>query len=162
MSTEATGPTPAELPTFRSLALDAIPEPDFADVQLVALPAGSDADPRVWTDRVFDIRSAPGWVWALMALRQAVVGLVGIHRGDSSAFGVARVEGTEALIDTDDDHLRFCCGVAVDAERSLLRITTVVTLKGWRGRLYFTPVSILHGPVLRAMMIKAVRRSAPR
>lgn len=151
----------ADHPRFPSLALDEISRPDFADVQIVALPPAFDPDPRVWAARIFDIRSAPGWVLALVAARQAVVGLIGVAPGDSTAFDVARVEGAEALINTDDRHLRFCCGVAVDTERSLLRVTTAVALKGWRGRLYFTPVSVLHGPVLRAMMLKAVRRSVP-
>ncbi len=145
---------------YPSLALDEIRRPDFADVQIVALPAEHDPDPRVWAARVFDVRSAPGWVLALMGLRQALVGLIGVERGDQSAFDVARVEGDEALIDTDDRHLRFCCGVAVDTERRLLRVTTAVGLKGWRGRLYFAPVALVHGPVTRAMMLRAVRRTA--
>lgn len=151
---------PAERARFPSLALDEIGKPDFADVQLVAVPSDVDPDPRVWAARVFDVRSAPAWVLALMGLRQAVVGLIGIAPGGQRAFEVSRVAGDEALIDTDDRHLRFCCGVAVDVERSLLRVTTAVTLKGWRGRLYFVPVAVLHGPVLRAMMLRAVRRSA--
>ena len=145
-------------PQFSSLALDAIPEPDFADVHVVPLPSGASTDPRFWAARVFDIASTPVWVIALMGVRQAVVGLIGVRPGSQHAFDVARVVGEEALIDTDDRHLRFCCGVAVDAERSLLRVTTTVKLKGWRGRVYFIPVSVLHGPVVRAMMTKAIRR----
>lgn len=100
---------------------------------------------------------------ALLALRQALVGLIGIPRADPQAiFAVARVEGEEALIDADDLHLRFCCGVAVDPDRSLLRVTTTVRLKGWRGRVYFAPVSLLHAPIVRSMMIKAVRRRGSR
>jgi hypothetical protein len=33
-----------------------------------------------------------------------------------------------------------------------------VTLKGWRGRLYFVPVRLLHDAVTRSMMAAAVRR----
>lgn len=149
----------ADRPGFRSLALDAISRPDFADVHLVALPPGADHDPRAWAELIFDGRSTPVPVIALMALRQSLVGLIGIPRADpTTIFQVARVEGEEALIDADDRHLRFCCGVAVDAERSLLRVTTTVRLKGWRGRVYFAPVSLLHAPVVRSMMTKAVRR----
>lgn len=150
---------PDDQPGFRSLALDRIPRPDFADVQVVTLPPGADPDPRVWAERVFDLRNGPAWVAALMVVRQALVGLIGVSPGDLSAFAVQQVVGEEAVIDTDDRHLRFCCGVAVDAQRSLLRVTTVVRLKGWRGRVYFAPVAAVHGPVVRAMMIKAAGRA---
>lgn len=93
-------PSSAE-PQLHSLALDAIPQPDFADVQIVRLPPGADPDPRVWAGRVFDPANAPAWVAGLMGVRQAVVGVV------------------------------------VDLEANLLRVTTTVTLEGWRGRLYF-------------------------
>lgn len=155
-------PPLVDRPGFRSLALDAIPRPDFADVHLVALPPGADPDPRVWAERIFDVGSTPVPVIALMAVRQSLVGLIGIPRADpEKVFRVASVEGEEALIDADDRHLRFCCGVAVDADRSLLRVTTTVQLKGWRGQVYFAPVSLLHAPVVRSMMTKAVRRYTP-
>jgi hypothetical protein len=149
-------------PQFHSLALDAIPKPDFADVHVVPLPPGASTDPQFWVEQIFDIASTPAWVIALMGVRQAVVGLIGVRPGTQHAFDIDRVVGEEALIDTDDRHLRFCCGVAVDAERSLLRVTTTVQLKGWRGQVYFTPVSVLHGRVVRAMMIKAVSRERRR
>ncbi len=149
-----------ELPQFRSLALDEIPQPDFADVQIVSVPSGASSNPRFWAEQIFDVHRMPAWVTGLMAVRQAVVGLVGIPQGDESAFTVDCVVGEEALINTDDRHLQFCCGVAIDSERSLLRVTTVVRLKGWRGRLYFAPVSLAHGPVVRSMVKAAVRRSA--
>lgn len=147
-------------PQLHSLALDAIPRPDFADVHIVGLPPDAPTDPQFWAAQIFDIASAPVWVVTLMGIRQSVVGLIGVRPGTRHAFDVDRVSGEEALIDTDDRHLRFCCGVAIDAERSLLRVTTAVTLRGWRGRVYFTPVSVLHGPVVRAMMARAVARVA--
>ncbi len=101
--------------------------------------------------RIFSVRSMPRWVQVLMALRQALVGLIGIPRGDSAAFDVAKVRGEEALIAINDRHLDFRAAVGIDAERRLLRITTTVRLHGWRGRLYFAPVSVLHGPVTQSM-----------
>jgi len=41
-------------------------------------------------------------------------------------------------------------------------VTTAVWLHGWRGRLYFAPVSVLHDPITRSMMRRAVRRTASR
>ena len=149
-------------PALRSLVFDRLPRPDFADIQVLPLPAGASTDPRWWAEQIFAIGHAPKPVVALMALRQALVGLIGVSRGDQHAFDVVEVVGEEALMDTDDRHLRFCCGVGVDAGRSLLRVTTGVELKGWRGRVYFAPVSVLHGPVVRAMTSAAIARTTGR
>ena len=101
-------------------------------------------------------RNAPVLVKALFAIRQSVVGLVGISRGSRSVFDVKSVAGNEALPVADDRHLDFRCGVGIDVERRLLRVTTVVRLTGWRGRASFAPVSVLHGPITRAMAKRAV------
>ncbi len=145
-------------PVFRSLALDSIPVPDYADVIVVPVPAGCPSDPRVWAETLFSPKSMPAWVAALMGLRQALVGLVGINRAPQGVFAVSDVRGEEALISADDNHLDFRCGVAFDAGARLLRVTTTVRLKGWRGRLYFAPVRVLHPLVVHAMMVRAARR----
>ena len=46
------------------------------------------------------------------------------------------------------------------AEPHLVHVTTAVTLKGWRGRVYFAPVRLLHDAVTRSMMTAAARRLA--
>ena len=144
-------------PAFRSLALEAIPEPDYADVIVVPCRQTATSDPRVWAETVFSRSAMPRWVLALMALRQQLVGLVGIPKAPADVFAVSRVAGEEALITAVDRHLDFSCGVAFDAGSHLLRVTTAVRLKGWRGRLYFVPVRVLHPLVLRAMMLRAAR-----
>lgn len=113
-------------PHFSSLALQDIDRPDFADVQIIRLPRGGGHDARDWAGRIFEVGNSPAWVVALMRVRQVLVGVIGIPRGDSHAFDVQRLIGEEALITTDDPHLCFCCGVAVDAEQSLLRVTRSV------------------------------------
>lgn len=149
-------------PVFRSMALQSIPRPDYADVIVLPVPGngpdGAPADPRVWAEELFSLRSMPGWVTALVGLRQAVVGLVGISRAPAGVFAVAEVCGEEALISADDTHLDFRCGVAYDAGARLLRVTTAVRLKGWRGRLYFAPVRLLHPLVVHAIMARTIRR----
>ena len=149
-------------PVFRSLALDSIPAPDYADVIVVPVAPGCPSDPRIWAETLFSPQSMPAWVAALMGLRQAAVGLVGINRAPQGVFAVSDVRGEEALISADDKHLDFSCGVAFDAGARLLRVTTTVRLKGWRGRLYFAPVRVLHPLVVRSMMVRAVRRLAGR
>ncbi|HJV99868.1 MAG TPA: DUF2867 domain-containing protein, partial [Arthrobacter sp.] len=80
-SSAAAGGADAEnLPVFRSLALQSIPWPDYADVIVLPVPGRASADPRVWAEEPFSVKSMPGWVAGLMGLRQAVVGLVGINR----------------------------------------------------------------------------------
>lgn len=144
-----------------SIAFDALPQPDFADAVIVAIPHGAKPipnDPAWWAGEVFNEKSAPRWVALLMAIRQALVGLIGVSRGEPDTFTVRRVADGEALIAADENHLDFRAAVGVDVEARLLTITTAVRLHGWRGRLYFAPVSVLHGPVTRSMAKRAVQR----
>lgn len=155
-----TNPARPGEPVFRSAAFDDIPEPDFADVVLVSIPATAHPiidDPAWWAKRVFSVRSMPRWIVLLLGVRQLLVRLIGVDRAPSSVFDVKAVVGEEALIAADDSHLDFRAGVAVDLGRRLLRVTTVVRFNGWRGRLYFIPVGLLHDPITRAMARRAVR-----
>ena len=79
-----------------------------------------------------------------------------------TVFAVRRVEGGEALMVASDRHLDFACGVEVDAGRRLVRVTTAVRLHGWRGRLSFAPVGLVHPVVVRSMLRRAARRLTPR
>jgi len=146
-------------PALVSLAFRDIPAPDWADVVVVALPPGASLDPAGWAQAVFDVRALPGWILALFGLRQLLVRLIGVDRGSADVFAVREVSGDEALVAVDDGHLDFRAAVAADAEARLLRCVTAVRLHGWRGRVYFLPVRLLHDPVTRAMMHAAVRRS---
>ena len=69
---------------------------------------------------------------------------------------VSEVRDGEALIQTDDRHLRFVAGVRADD--GLLHVTRAVQLKGRRGRLYFLPVRFLHDQITRSMMAAAAQR----
>jgi hypothetical protein len=151
--------TPGE-PAFRSAAFDDIPEPDFADVVVVSIPATPHPiveDPAWWANAIFSLRSTPRWIVLLLGLRQVLVRLIGVKRAPSSVFDIDAVVGEEALIAADDRHLDFRAGVGIDVEQRLLRVTTVVRFHGWRGRLYFIPVGLLHDPITRAMARRAVR-----
>lgn len=143
---------------LHSAALSGCPDPDFADVQLFRLPADAPTDPADWARRIFQPRNVPLWVKALMAVRQAMVLLIGVRPAGRDVFTVDAVNGPEALIVERDRHLDFWLGVAVDPHRGLLQATTCVTLHGWRGRLYFLPVRLLHPVVFRSMIAAAIRR----
>ena len=156
MTAPAKGADPG--PALRSLVLDEMPRPDWADVVLEPLPDGAPTDPEVWARAIFDMRSTPRVVMALMALRQLLVPLIGVTPGRTSVFDVQRVSGEEAFLRADDRHLDFCAAVGVDAVRRTVRVTTAVQLHGWRGRVYFTPVAVLHDPITRSMMRAAAKR----
>ena len=151
-----------DAPAFRSLALDEVPRPDHLDVIGVPLPEGASTDPALLTRKIFSIGSTPIWVRLAFGLRQLLVPLIGVRPGDpGTAFAVKRVVGEEALVEASDRHLDFAAGVGVDAERGLVRLTTAVRLHGWRGRLYFAPVALVHPAVVRSMMRRAARRLTP-
>ncbi len=143
-----------------SLALRDIPHPDFADAAIATLPAGSPTDPAVWAREAFSASGMPRWVAAALAVRQLLVPLLGIPRAPVDTFAIREQAGDEVLIAADDRHLDFRCAIAVDPAARLLRVTTTVRLHGWRGRLYFAPVRILHPVVVQAMIHRAGRRLA--
>ena len=119
-------------------------------------------EPRLWAETIFSGAVVPLWVKWLLGIRKTLVALIGVKPSPTGIFAVSRVVGEEALISADDKHLDFRCGVALDASALLLRVTTAVRLKGWRGRLYFLPVRILHPLVVHAMMARAIRVLTPR
>jgi hypothetical protein len=129
----------------------ALPRVDASDAYSV--PATGHG-PQDWADAVF--RDPPAWVVALLGLRQALVGLVGIRRSDMSAFDtVARTED-EVLLGTDDTHLDFRASVRCGADTVVL--TTVVHVHSGRGRLYWGVVRHVHPVVVKAMLARAARR----
>ncbi len=92
----------------------------------------------------------------------AVAPLIGLRAAPRGVFDVDRVEGEEALVVFEDAHLTFRCAVGVDAAAAVVRVTTVVVFNDWRGRVYFTPVSLAHPLVVHAMLRGARRVLAQR
>lgn len=139
-------------PSFGSLAIEQIPDPDFADVTIGVLPAHATADPAAWARSLFSFQTMPRWVLLALLARQVLAPLMGVPRAPKDVFAVRCVEGEEALVAFDDRHLDFRVGVGVDELHNLVRITTTVRLKGWRGRVYFWPVRFGHPIVVRSML----------
>ena len=139
-------------PVFHSLALRDIPQPDYADMCLCVLPQGASNDPAVWAQTLFSAKAMPRWVVAAILLRQLIVPLVGIPRASADDFAVCEVVGGEALLAIDDKHLDCRIAVGVDIDAAIVRVTTTVALKGWRGRLYFSFVGLIHPIVLQSML----------
>lgn len=110
-------------------------------------------DPQAWAEAVF--HRPPRWVGALLALRQALVGLVGIERDDGSAFETLERTDDEVLLGTDADHLDF--RVSVHVTEHAVTVTSIARAKRRRGRLYLLPVRLLHPVVVRSMLARAHR-----
>jgi hypothetical protein len=145
---------------FTSSVFDDLPRPDYCDLHAVPRPAGSPDDPEVWARTMFSPAGTPRLVGALLLARQALVPLMGIPRADAhEVFRIRRVVGDEALITTDDVHLDFRVALGVGPE--LVRCTTAVRIKNRRGRVYFAPVALAHGPVVEAMLRRTARVLTP-
>ncbi|MEO8262407.1 MAG: DUF2867 domain-containing protein [Pseudolysinimonas sp.] len=140
-----------------SIALRDIPAPDYAEATIVSIEPGGSMDPAAWARRIFSSSDMPFWVAAALGIRQALVPLLGVNRAPRDTFHIREHGDDEVLIAYDDRHLDFRCGVAVDEDARLLRVTTTVRLHGIRGRLYFVPVRLAHPIVLRAMVRAAAR-----
>lgn len=140
-----------------SIVYQLMPRPDWAATTTIATRDQAGIGPSEWAEAIFDAQSLPLWGKALFVVREAVVRVLRIPPGDPAMLRVDRVVGDEAVIDTDDRHLRFVASVRPDDREHLLHVLTAVTFKGWRGRLYFVPVRFLHDPVTRAMMVGAAR-----
>ncbi|WP_037068760.1 DUF2867 domain-containing protein [Pseudonocardia acaciae] len=152
-------------PSARSVAVpatpllaDALPRVDFSDAHAVSCRPGLPADPQVWADAVF--RDPPKWVVALLGLREAIVGLVGIARGGWKSFDTVARSEDEVLLGADERHLDFRASVLREPDRVV--VGTVVRLHSARGRAYFALVRPVHPVIVRAMLTRAARRLAGR
>lgn len=143
-----------------SIAIERSERPDHVDVLAVGKPADLTLTPQEWAERVFSVAAAPGWVRALLGLRQAAVLAIGLRPAPSDVFTVAEVTADEALIVARDRHLDFWC--AIGSDDRFVRMTTAVRLHGWRGRVYWSVVQFFHEPVSSAMLRRAVDRAKRR
>ncbi len=127
-------------------------------------------------------RSTPGWIEAAMALRNRLVGLVGLKNlGGLSQIAADRPAASyrpgervgiftliengadEALLGDSDKHLDVVLSVhrraeAADASQVTITVTTVVHVKNWLGRLYMLPVKPAHRVIARRMTSAIGRR----
>lgn len=142
-----------EVPATGLLAR-ALPRIDWSDAFTVAGPVGTRIDPQVWADAIF--HNAPRWVCGLLAVRQAIVGLVGIDRGRPDTFATRTRTDDEILLGTDERHLSFRASVLSRTDRVVL--STVVQIHNRRGKAYFAVVRRLHPLIVRAVLRRAARQ----
>lgn len=142
-----------------------VPFTDYADAYRVLL------DPERFPDvdsvaRAF-VETSPGWIAALMRLRDSIVSVFGLKRGVDTPPSVApgkRIEpgdfvgffrvlernDHEILAGEDDRHLDF--RVSFLCEAGSLVVTTVVKFHNAFGRAYFVPVGPFHRLIVPAML----------
>lgn len=154
---EAPRAHPTAVPTTALLAT-ALPRVDWSDAYAVDRRPGMPGDPQVWVDAIF--HDPPRLVGALLALRDALVGLVGIARSDGSTFDPVARTADEVLLGVDERHLDFRASVLVEPGRVVL--STVVRIHNARGRAYSALVRRVHPAIVRAMLTRAARQVAPR
>lgn len=113
--------------------------------------------------------TAPGWVDALMRVRNLIVRPFGLKTDTPKTMtGSERLEvgstavlfhvidrnDNEIVIGENDRHLNFRSSVLVMKKRtgSLICLTTVVHFNNWFGRLYFMPVKPFHRLIVRSLL----------
>ncbi|GAB1640012.1 DUF2867 domain-containing protein [Krasilnikovia sp. MM14-A1259] len=132
---------------------------DLADAYAVRMPPGTSVLPLEWVDAVFQDPPAP--VLALMRLRNRLVPLLGIERGDRSAFAPLRQTTNEVLLGTDAPHLDFRASVLVepDGGGTTVTVATTAAVRTGARRIYLAVVKLVHPAVVRAMLRRAARRA---
>lgn len=150
-------PRPRAVPVPpRAAPADAGPG-DLADAYRVELRAGMPADPATWADAL--THHSPMWVRAAMALREALVGLVGIERGGSPPLRpIPGGADDEALLGADASHLDVRVSILV--HDGAVIASTVARTHNRRGRLYLRAIRPIHSLVVRSLLRRSSRRLA--
>ncbi|MFI7600457.1 DUF2867 domain-containing protein [Actinoplanes sp. NPDC049681] len=145
------------IPAAATLLHSSVARPDLADAFALRVPPGTTTDPQAWADAVF--RNPPRPVVALLQLRNRLVGLLGIARGDESAFDTISRTDREVLLGVDAGHLDFRASVLVkpDDDGTTVTVSTLAATRSRAGRLYLAVVRLVHPLVVRAMLRHAGR-----
>ncbi|SFC90158.1 DUF2867 domain-containing protein [Streptomyces aidingensis] len=145
-------------PPEAGLARRALHRVDFADAWQVRLHPAMPGDPDTWAAA---FARPPVAVRALLLLRQALVGLIGIRPGPArGGFPETGRTEHELLLGLDAGHLDFRLSVLTTGRA--VTFTTVTAIHNRRGRLYWAVVRRLHPAVVRAMARRAHRDIALR
>ncbi len=158
------------LPPLASTICQSLPTVHYLDAYCQPLPALRSAS----TVARAIFQRAPGWVMALMRLRDAVVKRLGLrstkeaalegarpgagplHPGDRlGPFQVFSVLPAEVLLGLNDKHLDFRVAVLVEPagqSAAIAWVCTAVQFHNVFGRCYFAFIRPFHGLVVRAML----------
>lgn len=147
-------PAPVKLPH------PALPEADWADryvVERVGLRTTALEAARLMLDR------SPGWLRALMVLRNRIVSLFGLKivnlkvadANTVAAFPLVSEQDDQVVLGFDDDHLDFRIVIDVEAmgaAKSRVAVTTLVYRHSAFGRFYIAVVTPFHRVIVRTTL----------
>jgi hypothetical protein len=131
-----------------------LPGHDFADAFTMEVPEGSDA--RQLAALAF--AQGPRWAKTLLALRNRIVGVMGLKGASTGGFPVIRESADDVLMGFDDRHLDFRIAVTVRGRQAT--ITTVVRTHNLGGRTYLRVVMPFHRRIAPSMLEHGVAAAA--
>lgn len=176
MSTQQHRATPVPLPP-ESRITRAYESTHLADAYSIELPTGTSTDPELLARFIFS-QQAP-WVGHLMAVRDAVVGRVGLKTtrqlgelgaasgaGRLGIFQIYSTSPTEVVLGEDDKHLDFrlsvlCADQPSPGGKRHLTLSTVVHCHNRLGRLYILVIAPFHRLVVQSSLCRAARIGWP-
>lgn len=140
----------------------ALPGCDFADAFAVLVTRRA-VDPRQAAAMAFS-DALPGWATALMRLRNAVAGRIGLKTaGPRKGFPVLRESADEVMLGLDDRHLDFRALLRVEVAgeaQSRITLTTAVRTHNRLGRVYLAVIMPFHKLIIRSLLRRLARQLA--
>lgn len=138
------------------LLVGALPRVDAGDAWGTPLLPGDSRSVDAWRAALFS--TTPAWVARLLALRDRLVGLVGIAtvagtdegRGPDAGFPLLDRAADELLVGVDDVHLSF--RVSIRVRDDVVLVGTVVQVHNRLGRAYWAVVRWFHPVVVRSLL----------
>jgi hypothetical protein len=144
---------------------------DFADAYRLIV-AASDLNAAAAAERIFG--KSPGWVSALLALRNRFAALIGLKTGHEAPeslrsserrrriglFPVISETPGRAVMGFDDWHLDFRVIVdvaALGADRHEVTVTTLVRTRNAVGRIYLATIMPFHRLIARTLLAQAAK-----
>lgn len=147
--------TPAGL-----LSAAALRRVDFTDTFILRLPPGSSRDVEHW-HRALVTAGNPAWVAALVAVRNRVAQILGLHTAggssDTSPFTPLTRTGDTLVVGADDKHLDFRGVLRIVGDD--LQCATVVHEHNTLGKAYFIVVKPFHRRIVPALLRRIARRA---
>ncbi len=174
MPNQRSNPIATQIPADSRIA-HLYPVTHLADAYAIDLPAGSDTRPEPLARFIFS-HKAP-WIAGLMALRDALVGRLGLKTsaqltatdaaGQKQRVGIFKIYNTserEIVMGEDDWHLDFrlslqCSGPPAGEQRLVL--STVVHCHNRLGRAYIFVIAPFHRLIVQAFLRRAARQGWP-